>query len=56
MKKRVMRRILILAVMCPPLIGVTKINDDEKHAGLRKVGARIVIHGSPSYLDLNPSF
>lgn len=41
--------------MCPPMVAFTKINDDAKTTTLKRVGQRIVIHGSPSYLDPNPS-
>lgn len=56
MKKRILRRLLILTVMCPPFVALTKINDDVKpEAALHRVAQRIVIHGSPSYLGPNPS-
>lgn len=51
------RRLLIGAVMLPPIVGVTSIEKEEKpHAKMVVHSAEIVIPGSASYLDPNPSF
>jgi hypothetical protein len=55
--KALLRRLLIGMVMLPPMVGVSSISKDEESRPRMKVHAnQIVIPGSPSYLDPNPSF
>ncbi len=54
-----LRRLLVAAVIFPSIVAISSISPDElnkPHHQMRQVGSRLVIPGSPSYLDLNPSF
>lgn len=52
-----LRRLLICAVILPPMVGVTSIwKSEEVHQRLFVAGKTIVIPGSQSYLDPNPGF
>ncbi|HMN67121.1 MAG TPA: hypothetical protein PKC28_01150 [Bdellovibrionales bacterium] len=55
LRKKFARRLLILAILLPPFMGVTSISKDER-PHLRQTPKQILIHGSKSYLDPNPSF
>lgn len=56
-RSALLRRLIICAVILPPVVGVTGIwKSDDTHLRLFVAGKTIVIPGSQSYLDPNPSF
>jgi len=56
MRTRILRRAIILSILCPPMVALTKIKTIEEKPRMQQVGQRIVITGSPFYLDPNPNF
>lgn len=65
MRNRLLRRAIILCIVCPPIVGLTQIGEktaieeragQDKHSSIQRVGSQILIPQSQSYLDLNPSF
>jgi hypothetical protein len=51
------RRLVVASILFSSLTGLTSITPDEAnvpHKRMHRNGSRLIITGSPSYLDLNP--
>ncbi len=55
LSKPFLRRLLIGLVIFPPMVAITN-SEREERVTMKAVGQQIVIPGSKSYLDPNPSF
>ena len=52
-----LRRLLIGAVILPPVIGLSGVGGTKvERLHIFATAHQIIIPGSPSYLDLNPNF
>jgi hypothetical protein len=52
----ILRRLLMGAVIFPPMVALTNIDKEPVPQKMKVVGERVIIPGSQLYLDRNPSF